>query len=119
MFAALTIVAAGSAVAQEAAKPAAKPAAFNERAFPREVRKALQYAHDECRRQGGSRVSFARDTVHKLDLTGDGRDDYIVDLSETECHDRPAGDAAPCPRRRRCDRVLQPGRPPDCDRQLR
>jgi hypothetical protein len=86
ILAALAIVAAGGAAAQDAAKPAA----FNERAFPREVRKALRYAHDECRRQGGSRVTFAPDTVSKLDLTGDGRDDYIVDLSETECHDRPS-----------------------------
>ena len=86
IFAALAIMAAGHAVAQDAAKPAT----FDERAFPHEVRKALRYAHDECRRQGGKRVTFAPNTVHKLDLTGDGRDDYIVDLRETECHDRPA-----------------------------
>jgi hypothetical protein len=86
IFVALAIAAAGSALAQDAAKPAP----FDGRAFPREVRKALRYAHDECRRQGGNRVTFAPDTVHKLDLTGDGRDDYTVDLSETECHGRPS-----------------------------
>jgi hypothetical protein len=84
ILAALTILAAGSAAAQDATKPAA----FNERAFPREVRKALQYAHDECGRQGGGRVTFASDTVRKLDLTGDGRDDYIVDLRDTGCDGR-------------------------------
>jgi len=80
----LAIVIGGNAVAQDVPKP--KP--FDERAFPREVRKSLQYAHDECRRQGGGRVTFAPDTVRKLDLTGDGRDDYIVDLRETKCHGR-------------------------------
>ena len=63
----------------------ARPGAFNPGSFPREVRKSLQYARDECRRQGGGRVTFAPDTVRKLDLTGDGRDDYIVDLHDTEC----------------------------------
>ena len=49
IFAALAIIAAGSAAAQDAAKPAV----FNERAFPPEVRKALQIARDECSDAGG------------------------------------------------------------------
>ena len=55
---------------------------------PSGVRKALRYANDECTRQGGGAVSFAPDTVRKLDLSGDGRDDYIVDFRETVCADR-------------------------------
>jgi len=81
MLVALAIVVAGSAAAQDAAGPPP----FEERAFPREVRKTLQYAHDECGRQGGRRATFAPGTVRKLDLTGDGRDDYIVDLGEAKC----------------------------------
>jgi hypothetical protein len=83
-FVALTIMAAGGAAAQDAAKPAA----FNERAFPSEVRKALQDARDECRREGGKRVTFAADTVRTIELTGDGGDDYIVRLRDTRCHGR-------------------------------
>src|SRR5262245_50680082 len=86
MLVALAIVTASSAVAQNAAGPAP----FDETAFPSEVRKALQYAHDECAREGGERVTFAPDTVRKLDLTGDGRDDYIVHLRDTRCHGREA-----------------------------
>ena len=28
--------------------------------------------------QGGGEVTFAPDTVRKVDLNGDGRDDYVV-----------------------------------------
>jgi hypothetical protein len=82
IFAALAIMAAGNAVAHDAAKPPT----FDERAFPPEVRKALQIARDECRDAGGSRVTFSRDAVRTVELTGDGRDDYIVRLRDTRCH---------------------------------
>lgn len=52
------------------------------------VQKALRYANEECTSQDGGEVSFAPDTVRKIDLTGDGRDDYIVDFRETKCGDR-------------------------------
>jgi hypothetical protein len=84
MLAALAIVAAGGAVAQETAKPAE----FDERGFPSEVSKVLQAARDECAEEGGERVTFAPDTVRTIDLTGDRRDDYIVRLRDTRCHGR-------------------------------
>ena len=72
-------LAAGSALAQEPAKPPA----FDAGNYPPEVRKALRYADEECARQEGGAVTFAPDTVRKVDLTGDGRDDYIVDFRDT------------------------------------
>lgn len=64
----------------------AKP--FNPADYPPGVRKALIYAVEECDNQGGGTVTFAPDTVRKIDLTGDGRDDYIVDFRDTKCGDR-------------------------------
>jgi len=85
LFAALALVS-GSALAQDSAERVT----FDETKYPREVRKSLRYAHEECKRQGGAKVTFAPDTVRKLDLTGDGRDDYIVDFRDTQCADRQA-----------------------------
>jgi hypothetical protein len=79
-------LAAGSALAQGPAKPPA----FDPGHYPPEVRKALRYANEECTGQGGGAVMFAPDTVRELDLTGDGRDDYIVDFRDTECAGRQA-----------------------------
>ncbi|MBW7967225.1 hypothetical protein [Bradyrhizobium sp. BR 10261] len=56
--------------------------------YPPAVQKALRYADEECESQGGGAVSFAPDTVRKIDLTGDGRDDYIVDFRDTKCGER-------------------------------
>jgi hypothetical protein len=81
-----TALVAGSALAQE---PAKSPP-FDPGNYAPEVRKALRYANQECTRQGGGAVTFAPDTVRKLDLTGDGRDDYIVDFRDTECAGRQA-----------------------------
>jgi hypothetical protein len=64
----------------------AKP--FNPADYPPGVQTALRYANDECDSQGGGAVTFATDTVRKLDLTGDGRDDYIVDFRDTKCGER-------------------------------
>jgi hypothetical protein len=86
MLVALAIVAAGSAMAQDAAQDAAKAPPFDESAFPPEVRKSLQSARDECAAGGGERVTFSPDAVRKLDLTGDRRADYIVRLRDTRCH---------------------------------
>jgi hypothetical protein len=67
------------------AEDAAPRTAFNPDAYPPEVRKSLRYANEECARDGSGEVTFAPDTVQKRDLTGDGRDDYIVDFRDTEC----------------------------------
>ncbi|MHC4053183.1 hypothetical protein [Bradyrhizobium sp. 25ACV] len=71
-----------SAARAEDAKP------FNPSDYPPGVQKALRYANEECTSQDGGEVTFAPDTVRKIDLTGDGRDDYIVDFQDTKCGDR-------------------------------
>ncbi|QOG17857.1 MULTISPECIES: hypothetical protein [Bradyrhizobium] len=64
----------------------AKP--FNPADYPPAVQKALHYANEECESQDGGVVTFASDTVRKVDLTGDGREDYIVDFRDAKCGDR-------------------------------
>ncbi|RXT46021.1 hypothetical protein [Bradyrhizobium betae] len=61
---------------------------FNFSNYPPGVQKAVRYANEECESQGGGAVSFAANTVRRIDLTGDGRDDYIVDFSNTKCGER-------------------------------
>ena len=56
--------------------------------YPTEVRRALVAADESCRRAGGTRVTLTLNAIRKLDLNGDGRDDYIVDFHETECGGR-------------------------------
>jgi len=73
---------AGPAAAQEAA---AKLPPFKATDYPIEIRKALSYGPEECKRQGGGGVTFAADTVRKVDLNGDGRDDYVISFQDTEC----------------------------------
>ncbi len=76
-------LAAGSALAEEAAKPLP----FDPGNYPPAVRMALGSANEECARQGGGAVTFAPDTVRKLDLTGDSLDDYIADFRDTKAQD--------------------------------
>lgn len=64
----------------------AKP--FNPADYPAGVQKAVRYANEACESQGGGAVTFAPDTVRKVDLTGDGSDDYIVDFRDTKCGER-------------------------------
>ena len=64
----------------------AKP--FNPADYPPGVQTALRYANEECESQQGGKVTFAPDTVRKIDLTGDGHEDYIVDFQDTKCGDR-------------------------------
>ncbi|WP_247418325.1 hypothetical protein [Bradyrhizobium sp. 137] len=52
------------------------------------MQKALRYANEDCDSQGGGAVTFAPDTVRRIDLTGDGRDHYIVDFSGAKCGGR-------------------------------
>jgi hypothetical protein len=82
-LAVLALTAAGT-LAQEAGK--LPP--FKAIDYPIDIRKALSYGPDECRRLGGGKVKFAPDTVRKLDLNGDGKDDYIVSFADTECAGR-------------------------------
>jgi hypothetical protein len=56
--------------------------------YPTGVRRALVAADESCRRAGGTRVTLTVNAVRRLDLNGDGRDDYIVDFHETECGGR-------------------------------
>jgi hypothetical protein len=85
----IAIIGSASAAAQDSAKTGAA-VAFNPKAYPSDVQQVLQVARDECKKAGGGEVTFAPDTVRTLDLTGDGRDDYIVDLRNTQCQDREA-----------------------------
>lgn len=64
----------------------AKP--FNPADYPPGVQKALRYANEECESQEGGAVTFASNTVRKIDLTGDAREDYIVNFQDTKCGDR-------------------------------
>ena len=67
----IAVLAGGGAWAEDAVQPAP----FDAGKYPLEVQKALRYANEECKSQGGGEVTFAPDTVTTLDLTGDGRDD--------------------------------------------
>jgi hypothetical protein len=68
-----------------AARDLAKLPSFRAIDYPVEVRKALAYAPIACRQESGGKVTFASDTVRKVDLNGDGRDDYVVSFQDTEC----------------------------------
>jgi hypothetical protein len=75
------VVGCGSAFAEDVK-------AFDANAYPAGVQKILQSARDECKAEGGGEVQFAADTVRMLDLTGPGRNDYIIDLRNVECPGR-------------------------------
>lgn len=71
----------------------AKP--FNPADYPPGVQTALRYANEECDSREGGEVTFAPNTVRKIDLTGDGREDCIVDFQDTKCGDRETTIAEP------------------------
>jgi len=48
----------------------------------------LAEARTACTEEDGKRVKFGPQTVRKLDLTGDGRADFIVDLKHARCDGR-------------------------------
>jgi hypothetical protein len=56
--------------------------------YPREVRSVLERARRDCRAAGGARLELQREIVRKIELTGDGRDDYIINFEHAECVDR-------------------------------
>lgn len=78
---ALLALAAGSAVAKDAAKPAPVRASD----YPAAIRESLDHAAKECREADDGKLTLAPDMVRKVDLTGDGRDDYIVSFEDTKC----------------------------------
>ena len=59
-----------------------------EKRYPPEVRAVLAEARKACSKEGGKRVEFDRKAVRRVELTGDGRDDFIIDLTYTRCVDR-------------------------------
>jgi len=61
---------------------------FDADAYRAGVQRVLQSARDECKAEGGGEVQFAADTVRTLDLTGAGRNDYIIDLRNAGCPGR-------------------------------
>jgi hypothetical protein len=83
----LALIAAALA-AMVAAAPGEEAPAFDPKAYPPDVQAVLQTAHKVCTDAEGVRVTFAENTVRKLDLTGDGRADYIVDFRNTHCEER-------------------------------
>ena len=74
---ALLVLTAGAAAAQD------KP--FKAANYPFEVRKSLSNAVLNCRQADGGKLTFAPDTVRRIDFNGDGRDDYVVDLQDAKC----------------------------------
>jgi hypothetical protein len=77
----MAALAAGGAFAEDAAKPPP----FDAGKYPAEVQKALGHANDECKAHEGGEVIFAPGTITTLDLTGNGRDDYIVQFGDAQC----------------------------------
>jgi hypothetical protein len=72
-------------VGAAAGQGTAKQAQFNASDYPPEIRKSFDAAVKECREANDGKVTFAGDTVRAVDLTGDGRQDFIVSLENTEC----------------------------------
>jgi hypothetical protein len=64
---------------------AAKEAPFNTGVYPAEIRKSFDAAVEECRDADDGKVTFAADTVRSVDLTGDGRQDFVVSLENATC----------------------------------
>jgi hypothetical protein len=78
---AVLVLAIGTAAAQKAAK---QPP-FDPQNYPAEIRKSFDAATKECHEADEGKVTFAPDTVRAVDLTGDGRQDFIVSLENAKC----------------------------------
>jgi hypothetical protein len=72
-------------VAVATGREAAKQAPFDASDYPAEIRKSFDAAVKECREADDGKVTFADDTVRSVDLTGDGRQDFIVSLENATC----------------------------------
>jgi hypothetical protein len=66
------------------------PAAAQAPAYPKDVQAVLDRATKFCREEGGNGTEFSAEDIRKIDLTGDGRDDYIVHLQNAHCAEREA-----------------------------
>ena len=64
------------------------PAAAQGPAYPKDVQTVLDHATKSCLEEGGTGTEFSAEDVRKIDLTGDGRDDYIVHLQNAQCAER-------------------------------
>jgi hypothetical protein len=60
-------------------------AAAGDAKHPGAVEAVLEEARKSCVDAGGKNLRFGPKIVRKLDLTGDGRADYIIDMQEAEC----------------------------------
>jgi hypothetical protein len=64
----------------------ARPANAQDIGQPPEVREILDVARKSCAEAAESgKVAFGSGVVRRLDLNGDGRDDYIIDLHDAAC----------------------------------
>lgn len=78
---AVLILTVGIATAQKAAK--LPP--FDAENYPAELRKSFDAAARECHDADEGKLTLAPDTVRMIDLTGDGRQDFIVSLENAKC----------------------------------
>ena len=53
--------------------------------YPREVEASLEFARKDCKEAEGTGTTFGKNAVRAIELTGDGRADYIVSLEGAEC----------------------------------
>jgi hypothetical protein len=58
--------------------------------YPAEVKAAIAEAKKYCEDNGG-KFSFPPSAVHKVELNGDKRDDYIVDFNDATCEGADGG----------------------------
>jgi hypothetical protein len=77
-------VVAASLGAATAQKAASQPP-FDATNYPSEVRKSFDAATEACHEADDGKVTFAPNTVRAVDLTGDGRQDFIVSLQDAKC----------------------------------
>jgi hypothetical protein len=68
----------------------AVPALAQSSSYPRDVQAVLDGARKSCLEEGGTDAVFRAEDIRKIDLTGDGREDYIVHLQNAECTGRQA-----------------------------
>jgi hypothetical protein len=64
--------------------------ALTESGYPPEVQAVLDAGRKYCLEEGGSGLEFDGDPVRKVDLTGQGRSDYIIWLRNVQCIGRTA-----------------------------
>lgn len=66
----------------------ATSAAAQQRPLPKEVQAVIQESRESCQGEGKKDdLTVGKDAIRKLDLNGDGIDDYIVDHSDIKCGD--------------------------------